>query len=835
MPWRAIFVAAALSVGSCSCEPPRTVSQGERDGGGLACRDGEVARAGRCFCQLDRACAAGEYCEAVTGTCQTKPVEVPPDAGVRACTTGATRCAPAPKKAIQKCDQGVWSDIETCTADGVCAASAGGYFCSLCAPGATRCKGADHVEVCSEKGDRWDASPCPVDPQTKVPANCVASRCQLCVPGKVRCSADGTSTETCQMDGAGFSTQYCSPTGKCDPATSACVPPFCQPGSRQCKDAFTLKECALDGSKLVEKDCRTLDAHSTPAAVCQMNDCQDPCGKAARDFSYEGCDYWATVTSNSELDGAFRGRASDGSQPSNTSEFAIVVSNPNTQTANVKVTRKVGGVERLSPSNPAANGQGQIPVPSGGLVTIRLPWQSVAGTGRAPYAFHLVSDQPINAYQFNPVTSALGGTNSFTNDASLLVPSHILGTSYVVLGQEHITIQAAGITACLTDDDCPGPGNRCQGFLITACAKPPVLPVPGFFSIVGTKDNTQVTLRFSASTVRTSPSGMGNIAAYTKGATGTFTVNRYDVLQFWTGTDGPPAQCGPSDDPRFADVCRYNSDPTGTIVTSTEPIAVFAGADCTFKPFGHFACDHIEEEMVPFATWGKSYAGAKSALYRKRDGLPVTQPSPDYWRVVAGCGKKDCPLGTKVTIAPAPLSVLQSQYCAGNVCTLPPVDPAAGVVTASWLEFTHGGDFTVQGDQPIMLAQYFTGENANPQSVEGDPSLILTPPIEQWRSSYNVLTSTTFGHNYLSLIAQSSSPGIKINGRDLNPQNFPGLATSTIPGGFSVFRVPVAGGAQAITAASKLGVTVYGFDPFVSYGYTGGLDLQRITQINPGG
>jgi hypothetical protein len=32
------------------------------------------------------------------------------------------------------------------------------------------------------------------------------------------------------------------------------------------------------------------------------------------------------------------------------------------------------------------------------------------------------------------------------------------------------------------------------------------------------------------------------------------------------------------------------------------------------------------------------------------------------------------------------------------------------------------------------------------------------------------------------------------------------------------------------------GVTVYGFDNFVSYGYTGGLDLTTIvTGINPGG
>jgi hypothetical protein len=32
-----------------------------------------------------------------------------------------------------------------------------------------------------------------------------------------------------------------------------------------------------------------------------------------------------------------------------------------------------------------------------------------------------------------------------------------------------------------------------------------------------------------------------------------------------------------------------------------------------------------------------------------------------------------------------------------------------------------------------------------------------------------------------------------------------------------------------------VGVTIYGYDSYVSYGYTGGLDLLRITQIVPGG
>jgi hypothetical protein len=59
--------------------------------------------------------------------------------------------------------------------------------------------------------------------------------------------------------------------------------------------------------------------------------------------------------------------------------------------------------------------------------------------------------------------------------------------------------------------------------------------------------------------------------------------------------------------------------------------------------------------MLPFHL-GKNYAGVKSVPYKQRNGSPVANPAPDYWRVVAGCGKSSCPNGTKVTIKPPPRS-----------------------------------------------------------------------------------------------------------------------------------------------------------------------------------
>ena len=52
---------------------------------------------------------------------------------------------------------------------------------------------------------------------------------------------------------------------------------------------------------------------------------------------------------------------------------------------------------------------------------------------------------------------------------------------------------------------------------------------------------------------------------------------------------------------------------TGTRIISTKPIAVFAGARCTYVPAGRGYCDHLFEQIPPTATWGKNFLTASLA------------------------------------------------------------------------------------------------------------------------------------------------------------------------------------------------------------------------------
>ena len=386
-----------------------------------------------------------------------------------------------------------------------------------------------------------------------------------------------------------------------------------------------------------------------------------------------------------------------------------------------------------------------------------LPWQEICGTGTANFGYHLTSDVPVTVYQFNPLASALNtsckgtaqgsgqpGTPcySYTNDASLLLPTHLLGTSYVVVAQDEESID--------------------EGF--------GQLAIPGTMAVVATQDNTNVQIHFAGSALSTAQSAQTSECATTQsplgavamGNTVQYTINSGQVLHFWNGATGNPVAQGANGvaGPGGATAYLYQDDFTGSVVSSDKPVAVFGGADCTFKPYNDFACDHIEEEMFPFSTWGKKYVGVKSKTY-----TGATATYPDYWRVVSACGPSSCPQGTTVTVSP-PMGPSRAGAACGSACTcstsgqtttcqLPPLVQGQ---TAPWIEFQHGSSFLATGDHPIVLAQYFVSESAadtdqnNPNVTVGDPSLVLAPPVEQWRSDYSILAPTTYAQNYVSLM-----------------------------------------------------------------------------------
>jgi hypothetical protein len=454
----------------------------------------------------------------------------------QACVAGTCQgvCAPAALQCNgqtpQTCDAtGVWQDGPAC-ANQACIA---GTCQGVCAPGAQQCHG-QIPQTCDGTGAWQDGAAC---------ANqaCVAGTCQgVCAPGSQQCN--GQIPQTCDATGNWKDGTACM--------NQACVAGACQgvcaPGSQQCNGQIP-QTC--DGTGAWQ------DGPACANQVCVAGTCQGVCAPGALQCngpiaqtcnglgdwqvstSSIGCEYYPTVTANSQLVGPFH--------------FAVAIENAGSLPANYVVTRG---------ATSTASGQ----VAAASVAVVQLPWvdelkappstllsRSAAGNG----AYHLVTDQPVTVYQYNPLEYKIGSQYSYTADASLLLPVNTWTENYTV---------AARNTWYFT----------------------PIF-YPGFYAITASQDNTVVTLNPSI-TGRWVVAGAG-VAA---NGSGTITLNTGDVLQVLSASGG-----GSPD----------SSDLTGTGVLASKPVQVIAGHDCTNIPYYVGACDHLEDSMLPIETLSGTY------------------------------------------------------------------------------------------------------------------------------------------------------------------------------------------------------------------------------------
>ena len=234
--------------------------------------------------------------------------------------------------------------------------------------------------------------------------------------------------------------------------------------------------------------------------------------------------------------------------------FAVALSNPSATTP-VEVTvydRNKGGLEQVIATDTIQPRDVKI-FPLSGTSNNQMGFYpgdaGFLGTGIAPgRAFRITSKLPIVATQFNP----LGGAKAFTTDASLLLPTHALGKSYLHLAWDK------GI----------GAGSS--------------------MVIVATEDNTVVTITATVDT----PAGQNGMPALIAGVPVVLPpLKRHDYVQ----------------------VSASNKDLSASKITSTAPVAVFGGHSCGQVPNTDIDfCDHLEEQIFPIDTWGSHYVAMRA-------------------------------------------------------------------------------------------------------------------------------------------------------------------------------------------------------------------------------
>jgi hypothetical protein len=351
---------------------------------------------------------------------------------------------------------------------------------------------------------------------------------------------------------------------------------------------------------------------------------RDPitCAEASQSRTYVGCDYWPTVTGNVVAD---------------VFDFAVVVSNIGKAPAEVKVTGP-NGVDQT------------VTVPPGSLEKVYLPWvpalkgggYTSAGQALPSFtesvlarksAYHVVSSVPVVVYQFSPLEYAgkggpagkswascpnlgasVSGCFSFSNDASLLLPSTAWTGSYRVTGVQGWSTS----NPILGAQDIAG----------------------GYAAITASQDGTTVKVLLGANAnVMTG----GGIPAKAGGEVLELTLDAGDVAEIVT----------PKGD---------KNDLSGSLVQATKPVQVISGIQCINVPAEQSACDHVEESVLPAEALGKRYivttptrpkGGAGAHVVRfvgNRDGTTLT-----YFPAKPGPG------------CPDTLSAGEVAQCTGNV------------------------------------------------------------------------------------------------------------------------------------------------------------------------
>lgn len=241
----------------------------------------------------------------------------------------------------------------------------------------------------------------------------------------------------------------------------------------------------------------------------------------------------------------------------------------------------------------------------------------------------------------------------------------------------------------------------------------------------------------------------------------------------------------------------------GTYIETDAPVAVFTSNDCANVPTGgpYCCCEHLEEQVFGLQTWGKSYVAGR---------VPRRSSEAALWQIMAQQDDTTVTFDYNAQVTGLPPSV-----------TLQAREMAQYLVNGTT---SNPGDFVVLADKPILVTQYMVA-SAMAGGSNGDPSQILTVPVEQYLDQYVVLVPNTWVNDFLVLIRPTGAT-VQVDGSPVTS----GWVTAG-SSSYQVARVPVSDGVHVLEGTEPFGVIVLGYDSYDSYGYPGGLDQQVINPI----
>ncbi|MBQ9394628.1 MAG: hypothetical protein IJU23_03795 [Proteobacteria bacterium] len=620
--------------------------------------------------------------------------------------------------------------------------------------------------------------------------DCVGGACQ-CADGRYDC--DGLASNGCE------STAEC----KCTPgAVQPCWrgepenrnKGICKDGSQTCDASGQFWGTCIGGVYPSAVTCNAAGYYMGGDQNCNgiddtTEDCVTSCDLLLYESSYIGCEYWPVFLQNySGYSHVYM-------------DMTVVVSNPNNTDAQVYIFDKAkndnashvpymsftvpagGVVTKLVVGDAVGNTQDNTAVPNSGQTIYSYMMQN---TMLAPYAFKLRSSLPVVVYQFNPY----GKSNGYTADASLLLPSNVLGQDYIDL-----TYWTSS-------------GDTSANVISIVAVKPgdttvKVTPTIGISS--GTNKNTNTSISaISANTERS------------------FVLHQFDVLSLQQSASG---------------------EMTGSKIHADKPVAVFGGSACAnIRSY----CDHIEEQLFPTTVWGTNYYAIRAGYNNSQKKL-LGSELDDYYILA----QQD---GTVVTItgnqgATKTDTINLTAYSGGtgvsktSYTTISTNNNFTGTVTLNSGQFTKIStikNFHVSATKPILVGQFIDDVGGI-----GDPGYTLNVPVEQYRKDYSFSIPKNYEYDFVTLVAPKNTKiyytGAGYKGTKYNNALIDNLPAAVFSGWMNVGNegyvygfLDIDEGVHHLVGDKKFGALGYGFGNATdgtddtSYAYPIGLNLDVI-------
>lgn len=602
-------------------------------------------------------------------------------------------------------------------------------------------------------------------------------------------SCEGTKYRDCGPNGEPKITE-CFPK-ECVPGRGCLT---CQPGADTCvgNDVHRCSDAGEPGDLVQQCD-------ANAGLVCSGGACKTPCEAAKDKPSYLGCEFWAVDLDNEYAPGIL------GGPPLNDAAGApwgVALSNVGDVAAIVTIERNIAP----QGSPPDVRSVTSLKIAPHDLSEVQLPTNEVDGTTNgknngpgtwlSSNAFRITSSVPIVVYQFNTLR------HTFSNDASLLLPTTALGLEHRVVGwpsANPVDVDFGSGSGMPTYD---GP-----------------MYDHSYVTIVGTQPGTKVKVIAGGDITAGGPVG-----ATQKGGTIEVTLGTFDVLNLESAVPKVDA----SDFSKFSGSLGTFKpglgELTGTVVSASAPVVVFTGSERSIAPYDDSkypppgwkgntgspqpgegdstsgngcTTDHLEEQIVPATAVGKTYLATRSPI-RSTGGYT----EPDVIRFMG-------------LAAPATVKT-----------NLPPPDDSFTLQPAEVKDIVVIQDFTIESTEPVIVAQMLVAQCYSTANV-GDASISLFPPVDQLRGEYVFLTPSSWDQNYVVLGVPDGAK-VTLDGNDL-----PGTCVSANVGtllgaNYTAKRCPVKDGVHRVSADKPVSLMAYGFAPHGSYAYVGGADVKPI-------